>query len=135
MQHHLNMDRFEIQCRLPVEASELYEAWLNSEQHSAFTGGIAAIEPVVGSRFTAWDGYITGVIEELEEGSRILQRWRTTEFPDGADDSMLECVFEASEGETTLILRHWNIPEGQGKQYESGWEEHYFSPMREYFSG
>jgi hypothetical protein len=29
---------------------------------------------------------------------------------------------------------HSAIPEGQGDQYAKGWQDHYFEPMRAYFS-
>ena len=128
------MDSFEISCDLPGSSSLLYYAWLDSESHSAFTGGVAAIESLLGSRFTTWDGYITGSILELSEGKRILMRWRTNEFPENADDSRLEINFENIEGGCRLNLKHSNIPEGQGEQYKSGWDEHYFQPMLKFFS-
>jgi outer membrane biosynthesis protein TonB len=65
-----------------------------------------------------------------------VQVWRTTEFPADAEDSRLELLFEpVGDGtETKVTLIHTNIPEGQGAQYKSGWGEHYFEPMRAYFS-
>jgi len=128
------MDSFELTQDFPASASLVYYAWLDSESHSAFTGGGAAIERLLGSRFTAWDGYITGSILELSEGKRILMRWRTTEFSEDSEDSRLEITFENIEGACRLNLKHSNIPDGQGEQYKSGWDKHYFQPMLKYFS-
>lgn len=126
-------DSIELSCKFPVSCERLFSSWLNSEQHSAFTGGLAAIEGKPNSRFTAWDGYITGTILELDENQRILQSWRTTEFPDDAEDSMVELTFSESDSGCVLHLKHWNIPEGQGKKYMTGWFEHYCQPMEAYF--
>jgi len=128
------MDSFELTFDFPVSSSLLYYSWLDSESHSAFTGGTAAIESILGSRFTTWDGYITGVILELSEGKRILQKWRTTEFPEDSEDSFLEISLEDMNGSCRLKLKHWDIPDGQGEQYKSGWNDHYFQPMLKYFS-
>lgn len=128
------MDSFELTCDFPVPAKDVYAAWLNSEMHSAFTGGLAAIENDVHSRFTAWDGYITGMIIELEENKRILQSWRTSEFHMDDDDSMVEIEFTEEENGCKLRLKHWNIPKEQGGKYMTGWNERYFQPMRKYFS-
>ena len=111
---------------------ELYKAWLDSEQHSAMTGGEAECSDQVGADFTTWDGYITGKNLELEPNKRILQNWRTVEFNEEDEDSILEVLFESKEGGTELKLIHTHIPEGQ-TQYEQGWIDSYFSPMREYF--
>ena len=128
------MDAFELSCHFPAPASRLYREWLNSATHSAFTGGPAAIEGVVDSSYTAWDGYITGRILELEENKRILKSWRTTEFESGHEDSMLELEFTDTANGCRLHLKHWNIPDGQSARYLKGWDEFYFQPMRKYFS-
>jgi activator of HSP90 ATPase len=129
----MNKENFELSCTFPVSADRLYHAWLSSDEHTAFTGGEASIENLADSNFTAWDGYIDGKILELDPGKRILQTWRTTDFPFKAEYSVLELVFEEIEGGCRLNLYHENIPEGQGKDYEKGWVEHYFKPMTEYF--
>jgi len=127
-------ESFEVSTVLPASAHRIYEAWLSSDEHAAFIGASAEINPAVGGKFSMWDGYIGGVNEELEPNQRIVQRWRTTEFPAESPDSRLEIMLEEVEEGTRLILIHSEIPEGQGEQYREGWEEHYFEGMRDYFS-
>ncbi len=125
-----------IECSivLPVSVEQLYRAWLDSAAHSSFTGSPADIDPRVGGRFTAWDGYIEGVTLEMEPYRRILQAWRTSEFPEGSPDSRLEILLEdAGQSQTRLALLHSEIPDGQGLSYLQGWEDYYFQPMQEYF--
>ena len=117
----------------PLSPQRLYEAWLDSGEHARFTGGEASIEANVGGAHSAWDGYIWGRIIELEPGRRIVQTWRTSEFPEGSEDSQLEILFEPEEGGTRLTLIHTEIPEGQSARYESSWEDFYFEPMAKYF--
>lgn len=119
---------------LPATPEKIYQAWLNSKEHKAFTGSAAKFSAKVNSDFTAWDKYISGKILELDENKRILQSWRTTEFPKGAEDSLLEILFEAKGKSCKLSLKHWNIPEGQTRKYKEGWNDFYFDPMKEYFS-
>lgn len=129
------MDSFELTCQFPVSAEKVYSAWLNSELHSAFTGSLTAIQEEVESRFTAWDGYITGQILKLEKNQRILQSWRTSDFHMDEDDSMVELEFHNNEAGCKMYLKHWNIPDGQSARYMSGWDELYFQPMIRYFKG
>jgi uncharacterized protein YndB with AHSA1/START domain len=119
---------------LPASPEQVYRAWMSSQEHSAFTGSPAEIDPATGGRFTAWDGYIQGTTLALEPYRRILQAWRTTEFPPDSPDSCLEVQLEAVEGGARLILLHQDLPEGQGASYAQGWEDYYFEPMRDYFS-
>ncbi|MEJ2193954.1 MAG: SRPBCC domain-containing protein [Ignavibacteriaceae bacterium] len=117
----------------PVSAKRLYDAWLNSEEHSEFTGSKAEIRPTVGSRFSAWDGYITGTNITLQPYGRIVQNWRATDFPKGAMESKLEILFEKTNSGTRVTLIHTKLPSAKIKDYEKGWVEHYFKPMKKYF--
>lgn len=129
------IDSFEVSAFFPqVPAEKVYRSWLDSEAHSAFTGSPAQIDGRVDGLFTAWDGYISGRTLELEPYQRIVQSWRTTEFPEGSPDSHLEATFLDADGGTIITLRHTNIPPGQGEDYRTGWEEYYFKPMRAFFS-
>jgi activator of HSP90 ATPase len=128
------MDEFTISIVLPVTAERLYKAWLDSKEHTAFTIQPANIDPELEGSFSVWDGYIVGENLELQPFSRILQSWRTSDFPEDAEDSMLELSFiETNEG-TELMIHHYNLPEGHGPGYEEGWHDYYFVPMEDYFS-
>jgi len=118
-----------------VTPERLYRAWLDSAEHGAFTGSEAQIDPQVGGSFTAWDGYIQGTTLELQPYRRILQAWRTSDFPQGSADSRLEVLLEEVEGGVQITLHHSDIPTGQGEEYRQGWEDYYFQPMQAYFSG
>jgi uncharacterized protein YndB with AHSA1/START domain len=126
---------FTVLAEFPATPEKVFRAWLSTEGHTAMTGSPAKVEPRVGGLFTAWDGYIEGKTLELKPYSRIVQAWRTSEFAEEDPDSRLEITLEASKGGTRLTLSHSNIPEGQAESYETGWEESYFAPMREYFGG
>ncbi|MGH2626002.1 MAG: SRPBCC domain-containing protein [Anaerolineales bacterium] len=127
------MDAISLSTSLPATPRRVYQAWLDSEGHSAFTGAEAELEPRVGGRHRAWDGYISGRILELEENRRIVMTWRTTEFPPGSPDSRVEMILEPVKGGTRFTLLHSQIPPGDGPKYDEGWRENYFEPMRSYF--
>ncbi len=127
-------EKLELSVFLPSSPESLCGAWLDSEGHSAFTGSEARVDPKVGGVFSAWDGYISGRTLEIDAGKRILQSWRTTDFPEGSPDSMLEIRFKAKKGGTELVLVHTLIPGGQAADYEKGWKDHYFDPMKDWLS-
>ena len=127
-------DSFTVSALIPASPERVYQAWMDGEQHGWMTGGSAEIDPQVGGAFSVWDQYITGKTLELEPYRRIVQAWRTSEFPADAPDSQLEVVLDPAPSGTMLTLNHSNIPDGQGKKYEHGWVESYFEPMREYFT-
>ena len=124
---------FTVSTKLAATPEKVFRAWLSSEGHADMTGSPATVEPRVGGKFTAWDGYITGRTVELKPYNLIVQAWRTSEFADSDPDSRLELVLKPIPGGTQLTLFHSGLPDGQAESYESGWEESYFAPMREYF--
>jgi uncharacterized protein YndB with AHSA1/START domain len=126
-------DAFRIWTIVSAMPERVYSAWMDSGAHSAFTGGEAKIDPTIGGKFTAWDGYIQGRTIDLLQGRRIVQIWRTKEFPHGSPDSRVEIQLESADGGTRLTILHSNIPLGQGERYKQGWVDNYFQPMREYF--
>lgn len=58
--------------------------------------------------------------------------WRSSEFAATDQDSLLEIFFEGAEGGTRITIRHTEIPE-HGMQYQQGWVDAYFTPMKDYF--
>ena len=124
---------FTLKTKLSATAKKIYDTWLSTEGHSKMTGGDAIITDRIGDSFTAWDGYITGTNLQLEPSKRISQSWRTSQFEDNEEDSQVEILLNETDGETELTLIHTNVPES-GKHYIEGWDNHYFQPMKTYFS-
>ena len=128
-------EKIKLSAVITATPKEIYNAWLDSKAHSAFTGGGAAkIDPKVKGKFTAWDDYISGRNLELVPNKKIVQAWRTTEFPAKHPDSRLEVILEPSAKGTKVTFVHTDIPDGQSADYKKGWKDFYFTPMKKYFS-
>ena len=112
---------------------EVYDAYLDPKKQSAFTGSKATGDGKVGGKFTAWDGYIFGKNLELEKGKRIIQEWKTTEWPEGYPPSKLELTFKKAKGGTELSMVHTNVPAEQASDYKQGWTDFYWKPLKAYF--
>ncbi len=123
---------FEVEDIIPATPEAIYDAWLDSDRHANMTGGTADVSGSIGDEFEAWDGYIHGKNLELVPAQRIVQAWRTTEFEESDEDSLLEITL-APVGEGTLLsIHHSNLPD-HGMQYQQGWIDAYFEPMKAYF--
>jgi uncharacterized protein YndB with AHSA1/START domain len=120
---------------IPATRERIYTAWLNSDQHSAFTGEEAVIEPVVGGAHSSLTGYARGTTLALEPFRRIVQSWRAREFPADCADSTVEITLEETVGGTLVTLLHTEIPNGQSDRYREGWLRSYLEPLKRYFTG
>ena len=119
---------------IPASPKEDYEAYINPEKHSEFTGAKATGKPKVGGKYTAWDGYIFGKFLVLEDGKRVVQEWTTTDWEDGYEASKLELTFCQVPKGTEIVMVHSNVPRAQANEIEQGWTEFYWNPLKEYFS-
>jgi len=126
-------NRIKLSVTLPALPEVIYKAWLNSKEHTAFTGDEAKMSAKKGGSYTAGNGYMWGKNLELEPGKKIVQSWHSTDFPKDAEDSLLEILLEKSGKGTKLTLIHSNIPDRQADSYKQGWKDFYFKPMKEYF--
>jgi len=124
---------FTLTAKFPASPKEIYEAWLDSDAHSAMTGGSPTImSNEEGKPFAAHNANLWGKNLELVPNKKIVQTWRTIGFKSTDEDSQIEVLLEEVKEGTLLTLNHSNIPE-QEIHVEQGWVSHYFEPMTTYF--
>jgi len=110
----------------------LYETLLSSKQFTAVTGLPAEIDPTAGGVFSMFGGQIVGRNVELVPGQRIVQAWRPTHWDPGVY-SMVKFDLKPRGAETTIVLDHTGFPEGDFESLTSGWQEHYWEPLKKFF--
>ncbi len=108
----------------------VYDALMDSRQHSRFTGSKAVISRRVGGKFTAYDGYASGKNLELVPGKKIVQSWRASEWPKGQLSKVTFSLRKAKTG-TKLVFTQTGIPSNQVASIKKGWIEFYWKPMKE----
>jgi len=113
---------------------DVFRHWVDGEGHALMTGAAASSDARVGGAFDAWDGFIAGTWTALEGPTRIAFRWRTTAWPEGAEDSTVEVTLEPHDRGCRVVIRHEGIPDGQ-PDYDQGWIDHYLTPMASHFGG
>ncbi len=118
---------------IPASPSEVYDVFIDSRKHSAFTGGKATCNPKVGGKISAWDGYISGKNLKLVVGKRIQQEWITTNWIDGYPASILDLSFTKKGTGTELTMIHSNVPAALASSFAAGWKDHYWTLLKKYF--
>jgi activator of HSP90 ATPase len=111
----------------------VYRAFVSSEEHTAFTGSEAECSARVGGRFRAWDKYISGKNVKLVKDKMIVQEWKTSEWPEGYEPSILKISLKKKGTGTQLSIIQSRVPASQVDQYDKGLYESYWEPLKQYF--
>ncbi len=118
---------------LPAPADKLYDMYMDSEIHGAFTGSTAKISDVAGSDFEAFGGLLLGTTLQVIKPRLIVQSWRSVNFAEDDADSTLIISFTPEEdGDGRIDLVHLDVPEEDFQGVAGGWESRYFTPWLEY---
>jgi activator of HSP90 ATPase len=118
----------------PASPEEIYDTLVNPTRHSEFTGLKAENEVKVGGRFMAGNGYITGKNIALQSGKKIVQEWKTREWPEGYPPSILKITLKKVDQGTKLTLNQTRVPSSQVEYYANGWKEYYWKPLMNYLN-
>jgi len=127
----LRMNTKTIRQSVAFKASphDVYEALMDSDKHSQFTGDKADISREVGGRFMAFGGYSEGVNIELVQDKKIVQSWRASDWLEG-HYSQVTFSLKKSEDGTQLTFTQTGVPEEQYEDIYQGWWDYYWKPMK-----
>lgn len=125
-------DDIQQEVRFDAPPARVYEALMNPEQHAEFTGGGAAeISQEAGGAFSAHGGRVGGRNIELVQDQRIVQAWRSGNWPEGLY-SMLRFELEADNGGTKLTMTHSGVPGDSRDGVSGSWTSLYWEPLAAY---
>ncbi len=118
---------------LHASAKEIYSVLLDSKLHTKLTGDKAVVDPREGGEFRTFGGYASGRTTRLVPNKLIEQTWRASDWSEG-HYSKIKFEFKDVEGGCEIHFTQKNLPEGTEGEFESGWEDFYWSPLKKYFS-
>ncbi len=110
----------------------VYEALLNEKKHATFTGAKAVISRKVGGAFTCYGSYLGGFHLDLVPGKRIVQAWRSNDWPKGTFSIATFEFAKAKGGKTKLKFTHAGVPSSSIKGINKGWQIYYWKPLKAY---
>ena len=109
--------------------------YLDPGEHAAFTGLPVTISAHPGATFRAFEGAVWGTILHVEAKRLIVQTWRSVNFPAAAIDSILILTFWPQGDGGRIELTQVNVADEDFAGVSHGWEEHYWTPWRNYLQG
>jgi activator of HSP90 ATPase len=107
---------------------DVYELLMDSKKHSGFTGSKSRLSRKEGGKISAYDGYIEGWNVKLVPDSKIVQKWRGSDWPAGWF-STVTFKFERVPSGTKMTFVQTDVPEDQFESISEGWVENYWEKM------
>jgi activator of HSP90 ATPase len=118
-----------------AKASELYDMYLDSREHTKLTGNnTAKISSKEGTPFSIYDGFSWGKNLQLVKDKLIVQSWRASDWKKTDIDSTLILSFEQNNIDTVITMIHANVPDNQAAALKNGWNEFYWKPWKKYLA-
>jgi activator of HSP90 ATPase len=117
---------------LNATAQRVYDVLLDSKLFAAFSHEPAVISPLAGGTFSMFGARIEGRNIELVPGARLVQAWRPAHWDAGVY-SVAKFVFTETGGKAKVVLDHTGFPVGDFASLSSGWHEHYWQRLENYF--
>lgn len=117
-------------------AAELYTTFTSADRLTAFTRAPPKLfeGATVGGKFELFGGNVSGEFLELEEPTKIVQKWRLGQWPTG-HYSKLEIKFDQNERDAVTVMRVlWEgVPAGQEEVTRRNWGEYYVRSIKTTF--
>ncbi|VVB59588.1 Activator of Hsp90 ATPase -like protein [uncultured archaeon] len=110
---------------------EVYEALMDSKKHTDFTEAKAVISRDIVGKFTAFDGWASGKNVELVKDKKIVQTWRSADWPDN-HYSTITVALKQEGVETILDFTQTEIPIGFYNDIKQGWADWYWDKLKVY---
>ncbi|KAF9597244.1 hypothetical protein IFM89_016385 [Coptis chinensis] len=122
------------------KAIHLFEILMDENRWKGFTQSNAKISKEIGGEFTIFDGSVSGIHEELQEGKLIVQKWRFGSWTDGVYSTVRIAFDEPEPGYTVIKLKQTGVPEEDRygnstvvENTERGWRDLIFNKIRAVF--
>jgi uncharacterized protein YndB with AHSA1/START domain len=117
---------------IPAEPDQVYMALTNPLTIELWTGESAEMSTEPGSEFSMWEGSILGKNLEFEPNKKLVQQWY---FDGQPEESIVTIKLHDSKGETSVELRHTNIPDEDYDDIVEGWTYSYFGALADFYEG
>ena len=122
----------EYTVRFNASPKDVYNALMDSERHTAFSGAPATIENKEGGTFSCYGGALHGTTTSLVENEKIVQKWRAGSWAEGVFSDVTYNL-EKEGKETVVTFLQTGVPDDAYDQINQGWQMMYWDKLNTFF--
>ncbi len=117
---------------LPASAKNVLRILTNEQQIEIWSGEPAKFDPKEEGNFSILDGWIFGVVEQINERNLLLS-WRSKEWEDGQEQAQVVITLTPVQEHTQMDLAFANNgDEEEIRRQSSFWMENVIMPFEDY---
>lgn len=117
-------------------AEEMFQTFTDPARLAAFTRAPPRVfeGAKAGAKFAIFDGNVSGEFVTLEKPTKIVQKWRLAQWPEG-HSSTQEIVFDQNDIDhvTNMRVTWTGVPVGQEEVVQRNWEGYYVRSIKQTF--
>ncbi len=117
----------EVLINAPVK--EVYSMLMNPGKHAKLSGHKATVSSRGGSKFSVWGGGLHGFTLIAVPNKKIVQAWRSEEWPDH-HYTVASYTFQSVGKGTRLVFDQYGVPAVSYRSISTGWKKYYWKPMK-----
>lgn len=112
---------------------KVWRALTRAETIEQWGAGPVQFEAKEGGRFSLWGGSVHGTNVKIVPAKLLVQKWCSHE----TQDHFYEVSFTLNyiNGITTVQLTHKDIADDKYDDFDQGWQDFYFEPIKELLEG
>jgi activator of HSP90 ATPase len=114
---------------LKASPAQVFDALIDQDEHTSFTGKEAFIQPHEGGSLTICNGNQSGWITRLVKNKRIVLALTHKRFPAGHFSVVDIRLSREESGNTKLELNHIGVPEEAAGWATEAWKKVHWKPL------
>jgi activator of HSP90 ATPase len=122
------MKEFKKYFKIQASVQDVYNALVNPNMIELWTGDDVVMDDQVGTEFSLYEGNITGKNLEIIPEKKLVQQWY---FGEQEEASIVTIKLHQDKNNTSIEVRHTNIPDEAYENIVEGWSYAYFEPIME----
>ncbi len=117
------------------QPKQVFEAFTEPALVLQWCEGPGHVMPRAGGEFSYFDGWVKGVVRAYEPPHRLVITWKPSEWGKKTPPSEVTLLFRHHAAGTELTVEHSGFPDAdEAEKHRSGWIDHVFEPLNDYFT-
>ncbi|KAL6072767.1 AHA1, activator of heat shock 90kDa protein ATPase [Balamuthia mandrillaris] len=128
----VDTDTVELTVPFRARSSDIYECLMDPNRVAAYTQSSVTLEPKAGGAFAFFSGNVQGTFVEVIPNKKIVQKWRTSTWPEDHFSSVTITLEDTSDG-CSLRLKQQGVPSEEVDRTRGAWMDHFFNRIKGMF--